>query len=722
MSAIRISTYNVKPWCVTAAAICLSVWPLPAQAPVQTNAPAIKAGANEVLLDVIVRDKKGRPVKDLAASDFDVSDNGAKQKLLSVRLVEGAEAINKGGGGTPTKLDPLRQIRLVSLVFDKLGLEARRVSRTAALDILKQDLGQNVYYSVWVIDQRLSAVQQFTNDRDLLRKAIERATSGAYTEYAAQSATIKRQLEVQIGQPTGANGQSTTEQISNIPSQGYDPSQRMMAQIMYRILSFDQQAISTEAGRSSIFALLGLAKEQIALPGRKTIVYLSEGLVVPVSLDEAFRSMLSTANRSNVSFYPIDARGLLTGSQNQDAVNQLSDALANSAKTTQRDGGAVDVSEVKSADNAQSSMRANAQNKLASMAESTGGKLIANTNDFRGPLRQLAEDINTYYEITYNPRIENFNGQYRKISVKVDRADARLQTRDGYFALPTLDNGSPVLFAWEVPLLKSLGTAPLPRSFDYHANAMHFQPMPDGVRCAVVVEVPIQNLTFTDNPADKTYNAHLSLLALVKNQQGTIVQKFTRDLPLHGGADKEAAVKNGHFIYQEFFTVPAGRYTLETALLDHNGEKVSAKRVAFLARAAPSGVNLSSLAFVRSFDQRPATVAETDEALRYQGGKVTPTLTADLPAKPGVALSVYFVVYPDKNIPTPPELTLQFMSDGQLVGQAQPQLPAPDASGRIAYVASSPTASMKPGLYQLRALVKQGNSVAQEDSTFTVEP
>ncbi|HEY8622799.1 MAG TPA: VWA domain-containing protein, partial [Casimicrobiaceae bacterium] len=425
-----------------AVTLCLGAAVSPAQTPLPSNAPSIKAGAEEVLLDVIVRDKKGRPMKDLQAADFDVSDNGVKQKLLSVRLVEGVEAISKSGGA-PTKLDPLRQIRLVSLVFDKLDLEARRVSRTAALDILKQDLGQNVYYSVWVIDQRLSAVQQFTNDRELLRKAIEHATSGAYTEYASQSAAIKKNLENQIGQPANASGQSLSDQVNNIASQGYDPSQRMMAQIMYRILSFDEQAITMQAGRSSIFALLGLAREQAPLPGRKTIVYLNEGLVIPISMDEAFRSLLSTANRSNVSFYPIDARGLLVGAQNTNSVNGLSDALASSARTTQRDGGAVDVSEVKSEDTAQASMRANAQNALATMAESTGGKLVANTNDFRAPLRQLAEDINTYYEITYNPAIQNYDGQYRKIAVKVDRSDARLQTRDGYFALPTLEGGNP---------------------------------------------------------------------------------------------------------------------------------------------------------------------------------------------------------------------------------------------------------------------------------------
>lgn len=699
----------------------LAAWAQTPPATSSTTPPTvIRAGTDEVLLDVIVRDKKGRPVKDLEAADFDVSDNGVKQKLLSVRLVEGAEAIAKSAGAS-SKLDPLRQIRLVSLVFDKLGLEARRVSRTAALDILKQDLGQNVYYSVWVIDQRLSAVQQFTNDRELLRKAIEHATSGAYTEYAAQSAAIKKNLENQIGQPSGVSGQSLSDQVNSIAPQGFDPSQRLMAQIMYRILTSDEQAATLQAGRSSIFALLGLAREQVPLPGRKTIVYLNEGLVIPISMDEAFRSLLSTANRSNVSFYPIDARGLLVGAQNTGSINGLRDALASSARTMQRDGGAVDVSEVKSQDNAQASMRDNAQNALATMAESTGGKLVANTNDFRGPLRQLAEDINTYYEITYNPAIQNYDGHYRKIAVKVNRSDARLQTRDGYFALPTLESGSPVLYAWEVPLLKSLGSSPLPRGFDYRAGAMHFQPLPEGVRCAVVVEVPIRNLTFTDNKDTKMYSARLSLLALVKNQQGAIIQKFTKDLPLHGAADKEEAVKGGHFIYEDFFTVPAGRYTLETALIDQEGQKISAKRVSFLARATPSGVNLSSLAFVRSFDKR-AAAADADEALRFEGGKVTPTLSAEVPAKPGVALSVYFVVYPDKNIAAAPELTLQFLTDGQLVGQAQPALPKPDAAGRIAYVASSPTASMKPGVYQLRARVKQGDSVAQEDSTFTVEP
>src|ERR1041385_1234210 len=80
--------------------------------------PSIQVGAEEVVLDVVVRDKKGKLLRELGPADFEVSDNGAKQTIRSVRLVEGKEAVAKSG---TTALDPLRQIRLVTLVFERLS-------------------------------------------------------------------------------------------------------------------------------------------------------------------------------------------------------------------------------------------------------------------------------------------------------------------------------------------------------------------------------------------------------------------------------------------------------------------------------------------------------------------------------------------------------------------------------------------------------------------------
>ncbi|HWY47409.1 MAG TPA: VWA domain-containing protein, partial [Bryobacteraceae bacterium] len=148
----------------------------------QTPAPAedsqkagFKANAEETVVDVVVRDKKGRLVKDLKESDFTVTDNGQTRPIKSFRIVEGTEAINASGGRT--QLDPLRQLRLITLVFQGGDQNAKKLARDAALELIKGELAQNVYISVMAIDHRLQAIQPFTNDRQLLRKAIARATA-----------------------------------------------------------------------------------------------------------------------------------------------------------------------------------------------------------------------------------------------------------------------------------------------------------------------------------------------------------------------------------------------------------------------------------------------------------------------------------------------------------------------------------------------------------------
>src|SRR5208282_1500206 len=81
--------------------------------------------------------------------------------------------------GTITKLDPLRQLRLVTLAFEALGDPTqRKTARAAAIDLVKGEQGSNVFYSVVVIDTRLLVLQPFTNDKDALTKAINDASSG----------------------------------------------------------------------------------------------------------------------------------------------------------------------------------------------------------------------------------------------------------------------------------------------------------------------------------------------------------------------------------------------------------------------------------------------------------------------------------------------------------------------------------------------------------------
>ena len=75
------------------------------------------------------------------------------------------------------------------------------------------------------------------------------------------------------------------------------------------------------------------------------------------------------------------------------------------------------------------------QHTMDNMAESTGGKSFKNSNDLVLGLRSGIEDGSTYYTLTYYPENKNWDGQFRRIQVKSDRANVSLRYREGYYAV-----------------------------------------------------------------------------------------------------------------------------------------------------------------------------------------------------------------------------------------------------------------------------------------------
>jgi VWFA-related protein len=673
----------------------------------------IRTTVDEVVLDVIVRDKKGKPIKDLTAGEVQVLDNGVRQKITGFRLVEGQEAIDKG---QKVALDPMRQLRLVTLCFERLDEDPRRIARQGALDLIK-DPAPNVYYSVVTIDTQLFGLQGFTRDREALKAAIEKATSGKYAIFASEAARVRTELDRTIAQaPQAPTQPGPGVDTSTIGSAAVDAK---LASVMRDMVSFDQAIAQTESTRRSIFSLLSLVRGQAALPGRKTVLYFSAGMGVPPHLDVPFRSLISTANRNNVSFYVIDSRGVLTQQRNEQATRAMLEAARTSAEDVTRQDGYVSKDAIQSSDKAETSMRQNDQLALRDLSESTGGFLMADSNDLRRPLRQVNEEVNSYYEISYNPGIEKYDGSFRKTEVTVDRKDLVLHARNGYFALPP-DLRGVSLLPYEVPLLKALDLKPLPRDVEYRASAVRFEPAVDSINHEFVMDVPLGELQLAQDAAAQSYKARLSAVALVKNAQGEVVQKFTRDLPLAGPAAQVPQLKAGHFIYKEHLKLPPGRYTLETAVIDQESGKIGAKKAAIVVPARSGGIGLSSLSVVRSYQDNAPSPDPADPFV-YQGGRVTPALNPVIHTVPGAQLSIFFVVYPDRTSPEKPQAIMEYILDGKPIGRGEVPLPDPDANGRIPYVMSAPAEKMPHGTYEIRLIVKQGKTVAEERAFVTVE-
>ena len=85
-------------------------------------------------------------------------------------------------------------MHLVTLVFERLGQDGRNLARQAGLDLLKSVSGPNLYFGVFATDQSLAVLQQYTADRAALKKAIEKATGGAYSQFHDESQAIETNL------------------------------------------------------------------------------------------------------------------------------------------------------------------------------------------------------------------------------------------------------------------------------------------------------------------------------------------------------------------------------------------------------------------------------------------------------------------------------------------------------------------------------------------------
>jgi VWFA-related protein len=698
--------------------------------------PVIKGGAEEVVLDVIVRDKRGKAVTDLTPQDFEITDNGEKRSVTSFRLVTGTEAIaapSGSGAGQRTQLDPLRQIRLVTLIYQGLDLTGRKLARDASLDLLKSDLPQNVYMAVMAIDHQLEAIQRFTNDRELLKKAVLRATGSDNTNFVGDTDRVQAELQQILGPNPG--GQSLQQQVNtaqdaaNGASSGASTNasnvmnaqvNALTAQMMLQMLQGQQSMAMIDWGRSSIYALLSAVKEQYRLPGRKTILYFTPGFSIPQGMEQAFKNVISIANRSNVSFYAIDTRGVGAGS-NAGASAMLNSAADSSRRQAQSTGyQAISRDEVTAFDTALESSRANTQVTLSELSESTGGFLIANSNDLKTPLRRLNEDIETYYEISYAPQIQKYDGSFRRVLVKSARADLRIQSRLGYFALPPsmVGNGK-VIAGYEVPLLKSFESDTLPKSFAYHADGMHFRGAQNQSVGEVVIDVPLSSFTLQEDKAAGTFNGSFSYLAIIKNSSGEVARKFGNEIPLKVPAAKMAALGQSHFIYTEFIDLPPGRYTLETAVMDQQKETISADKTNLVVPASDDKLGMSSVVVVRSMKDKDSNTLPTDPWL-IEDKVVTPTLEPIVEKAKTASLPFFLVVYPNKQQGAAPELTMEFTKDGQFLGRGKIALGGPDKDGRIPYVAQVPVEQLSSGKYTVRFVVKQGNESADETVSFVL--
>jgi VWFA-related protein len=690
-----------------------------AQESASSQRPQLRSGTTGVILDVVVRDKRGHPVRDVQRSELTVVEDGVARDIRSFRLVDRA---TPRGPEMPAPApddvaDTLRYPTLVTLVFDHLSPNARTLARKAAVQFVARELPANQWVAVYGLEQRLRIAQPFTRDPNALKDAIERATAaGSETRDRLATAQADQENPTRVDLPVNVTAGASTEGI------GAAVSEARIREVISRMARLVEASDVQQRGQSTLFPLMALVKAQGALAGRKALVLFSEGLPIPPNLEEAYRSTISEANRANVSVYAVDARGLDT-SRALDQSRQMLDRSGRNSQAQLVSGGSqrpVTMDDVMNSESAEGALRTDTQNVLRTLAEETSGSLIANTNDL-GPalVDRVRTDLDSYYEVGYTPATAAADGRFRSIEVKIARRGVTVRSRSGYFALPETDTAP--LMPYELPMLAAASSDPPPHAFEYGAAAFRFGRSSRGVQHTLVVEVPLEHLSLQENRKQHTYALKFTAMALVKDQTGQIVQRFSESYPLEGPIDRLPALKRGRLRFKRQMWLPPGRYTLWTIARDQATERSSVKTMPLDVADGAAGVRISDLSLIRTVDQVGETFDAVEDPFRTGAMRVVPNI--DLPISKGAnaQISAYVTIYPDGTAGVP-SVTFEFRRDGAIIGRSAAELPPPDDAGRIKYVASFPTETFAPGSYELRAVATQGTTSADSRTHFTLIP
>ena len=554
----------------------------------QQNSDKVVISKNEVPFDVVVRDKKGRMIKDLSASDFEVYEDGIKQEISSFRFVSSpGTAENKNPTPSTTKdnsstaVEPNTPknaadgsepaVSAVALLFDRLSPEGRLRARDAALSYLGDNAKKSELVGVFLADLSVMVLQPFTNDTQLLKSGIEKAGLHAASSFpsnneearAARSAVASSLMKAQSG------GGSAP------PEPGTEFTGPTAAMVLSD-LEWLEETQRDQQGNATTHGLLHLASSLRALPGRKAVVFFSEGLVLPPSVSEVFKSVINEANRNNVSFYAIDVAGLRTDSKTAETrreINSRSELRMAQLGSTQDPNGPM----TKGLERNEDILRLNPDSGLGQLANETGGFLITDSNDLKNRIQQVDEDLHSYYLLSYASNNQKYDGHFRKIEVKLKKSGLSVQSRKGYYAIKSTFR-SPVL-SYEAPALAALDNAPKADSFPFYVGGFSF---PDRQRTGLVpvmADLSMSAFSFHLDQAKKTYDTDFSVITLIKDQTGEVIAKLSNQYRLNGPIDKVDEAKQGRVLFYREANIPRViTHSRQSRLMRPRVERVSARR------------------------------------------------------------------------------------------------------------------------------------------------
>ena len=419
-----------------------------------------KASTQAVVVDVVVTDAKGHPVRGLPPRDFQLAEDGSPQKVSYFREFSAAHLEPAPTAPRPAKPSPNiftndtqapEPGAVTVILLDLLNTPSadQPYARGELVKFLKSK-AQDSQFALCALtadrSSHLRLIQGFTSDENLLLAAVDGKksetknvrwqTAGAATQNAADSVRQFAQGDARSGWQNLLSG------IQDLQS--------------------EQQGSDTDARVGiTIDALSQLARYLAGVSGRKNLIWLSGSFPIgitpgadpdnPAAENHNYSSVIKRASnllaQGHVAVYPVDVRGM-TGSSisatnstglapagARQAVGVAAGVISSNGTNAIYGESVVSPNETFLQESMQSLAGQSAEfETINQIASETGGKAFYNTNGIGDAMATASEQGSNYYTLSYTPANRNYNGRFRKIKIALADKGCHLHYRPGYFA------------------------------------------------------------------------------------------------------------------------------------------------------------------------------------------------------------------------------------------------------------------------------------------------
>jgi VWFA-related protein len=591
---------------LVAALILAGGWGAPAQTQPAAEAPEVRAResappfqirveTNLVMVKVVVRDAKGRPVTGLRKEDFRLSDGGKPQEITGFTVETAAPqavaapeaalvpaAPNPPPAPAPAVAAPVPQ-RFVALFFDDLHMEFGAVGQTrdAAWRYISTKLRPEDRVAIFTSSNQGSL--DFTGDRTKLHDALFRLGPHSRTnslehqcpaigEYQAFLIAERQQTDaLEIAEREGWKCHcDETPPINysiNMPRDDCQHAEFINAQML-------AAQIWDLADKQSLYALdvlEGVVNLLAARAGQRSLVLVSPGFLTDTR-EKSIDAMIDRALRRNIVVSAIDAAGLYTKSYHDPILAERPDLetrkfrMENEGLTVQRD-------------------------VLAALAEGTGGTFFHNSNDFDEGLRQTAQLPEVYYVLSFSPQDVKLDGKFHALKVTLNTGGRwDVQARRGYFANTALAEKAPTKSELETVIYSQDERQDLPATL----TAQIEKPAGDALTVTVKVHVDIRALQFRKE-ADRSVDT-LTFDTALFDHDGKYVAGKESSLDFRLTDAKLEELSRSGINAQTSFRVAPGAYRIREVVRDTESKKMSALNGNVEATAPPPVQSAASVA------------------------------------------------------------------------------------------------------------------------------